>query len=450
MKIRRAVSLFLLTVLLTGLCLTPKTVSAEPLDVKATAALLVDLNGDVVLYEKAAKERRYPASITKVMTALLVLDAVDSGKLSLTQEITASESAFINLNPNGSSANIKPGEIMTVQDLLCCMLLVSANESCNILAEAVDGSVDAFVAHMNRRAEELGCEDTHYTNTHGLHDPQHYTTAWDIYLLAREVLKNDTLMALCNTISYNVPATNMSESRELHTTNSLISNWKILGYLYDGASGIKTGTTKEAGHCLVSSASRQGRQMVCVVLGCEGSGSTVESFSETARLYDYGFDNFSLRTVLKEDDLIQEVPVSLSKENSAVVVHPAQDTMVVLPNDAKIEDLKRTVTLRSETAMAPISAGDVLGEITLSYDGRDCATVDLLAQYDVSASRFLTAKYHVIQFFQKTVVQVVLIVLAVLIIALIVWLKVFRPRRRYHNHRRPRNTRRVYHGRRHR
>lgn len=450
MKFRRTVSLFLLTVLLTGLCLTPRTVSAEPLDVKATAALLVDLNGDVVLYEKNAGERRYPASITKVMTALLVLEAVDSGKLSLTQEITASETALMNLDSYGSSADIKPGEIMTVKDLLYCMLLVSANESCNILAEAVDGSVDAFVAHMNRRAEELGCEDTHFTNTHGLHNPDHYTTAWDIYLLAREAIKNDTLMALCNTLSYDVPATNMSESRELHTTNSLISNWKILGYLYEGASGIKTGTTDEAGHCLVSSASRQGRTMICVVLGCEGSGDTVESFSETARLYDYGFDNFSLRTVLREDDLIQEVPVSLSKENSAVVVHPAQDTMAILPNDVNPEDLERTVTLRSETAMAPITAGDVLGEITLSYEGRACATVDLLAQYDVTASRFLTVKYHVIQFFHKTVVQVILIVLAVLVIALIVWLKVLRPRRRYSSHRRPRNTRRVYHGRRHR
>ncbi len=446
MKIRRIVSLFLLSILMTGLLLTPQAAALEAIDAKATAALLVDLDGDIVLYGKNEHEKRYPASITKVMTALLVLEAVDEGKLSLTQEITASKSAFKGLDPDGSSAGIEPGETMTVENMLYCMLLVSANETCNILAEAVDGDVPTFVEHMNRRAEELGCKDTHFANTNGLHDPNHYTSAWDIYLIAREAMKNETFMTICNTIAYEVPATNKSEARELHTTNSLISNWRILGYLYDGASGIKTGTTDEAGHCLVSSASRHGRTLICVVLGCKGEGDAIESFSESARLYDYGFNNFSSQIILEENEMIQEVPVALSKENSAVVVHPANDVTAILPNDVKPEDLERTITLNNETALAPIAAGDVLGKITISYDGRECASADLLAQYDVSASRFLTVKYQIIQFFHKTWVQVVLVLLIILAIAIFVWVKFFRRNRRYGGRRPQYKGRRSYRG----
>lgn len=446
MKIRRIVSLFLLSILMTGLLLTPQAAAIEAIDAKATAALLVDLDGDMVLYGKNENEKRYPASITKVMTALLVLEAVDEGKLSLTQEITATESAFKNLDPDGSSAGIEPGETMSVENMLYCMLLVSANETCNILAEAVDGDVPTFVEHMNRRAAELGCKNTHFANPNGLHNPDHYTTAWDIFLIAKEAMKNETFMTICNTIAYEVPATNKSEPRELHTTNSLISNWRILGYLYDGASGIKTGTTDEAGHCLVSSASRNGRTLVCVVLGCAGDDTHVESFSETARLYDYGFNNFSTQLILEKNEMIQEVPVALSKESSAVVVHPANDVTATLPNDVNPEDLERTITLNSETALAPIAAGDVLGKITISYNGHECASADLLAQYDVSASRFLTVKYQIIQFFHKTVVQIVLVILAILAIAIFVWFKFFRRNRRYGGRRPQRRGRRSYRG----
>ncbi len=448
MKIRRIVSLFLLSILMTGLLLTPQAAALEAIDTKATAALLVDLDGDMVLYAKNETQKRFPASITKVMTALLVLEAVDEGKLSLTQEITAKESAFKGLDPDGSSAGIEPGETMSVENLLYCMLLVSANETCHILAEAVDGDVPTFVEHMNRRAQELGCTNTHFVNPSGLHNPDHYTTAWDIFLIAREAMKNETFMKLCNTVAYEVPATNKSEPRELHTTNSLISNWRILGYLYDGASGIKTGTTEEAGHCLVSSASRNGRTLICVVLGCKGNDNTIESFSETARLYDYGFNNFSTQTVLEKNEMIQEVPVALSKESSAVVVHPAHDATAILPNDVKPEDLTRTVTLNAETALAPIAAGDVLGKITLSYNDRECATVDLLAQYDVSASRFLTVKYQILQFFHKTLVQVILVLLVLLAAGIFVWIKFFRPNRRYGARRPQYKGHRSYRGRR--
>lgn len=443
MKFRRILSVFLLTTLLCSLFLTPAA-ALERVEVNAKAALLVDTAGDVVLYDKNAHKTMYPASITKVMTALVVLDAVESGKIRMDQMVTASEGAFFDMEPDGSTAGIKPGEAMSVKDLIYCMMLVSANEACNILAEAVSGNVKDFMVLMNQKAAQLGMKDTHYVNTSGLHNPDHYTTAWDIYLLAKEALKNETLMTVCNTLAYTVPPTNMAGERELHTTNSLISNWRILGYLYDGAEGIKTGTTEEAGNCLLSSAVRGGRRLVCVVLGCDGSGDVIESYSDSARLYDYGFDNFSMRTVLTDDEMIKEVPVALSKETNYVVVHPARDAEAILPNDIDVSatstDLTRTVTLTAETAYAPIATGDVLGEITITYGDQVCAKVPLLAQYDVSASKFLTAKYQLIQFLSQTIVQICIVLLAILILLFWIWWKFLRRKRRYgksggHRHR---------------
>ena len=309
MKIRRFLSVFLLTCLLCAL-FTPQALALEDPDIRAKAAILVDGDSGTVLYDKNIHEELPMASITKVMSALLVLEAVDRGQLRMDQEVTASQTSMKGMVEDGSTADIQVGETLTVEQLLYCMLVISANETCNILGEAVSGTVDAFVEKMNQRAQELGCENTHFAIT-------------------REAMKHDVFMTIVNTKAYTVPATNMTDKeRELHSTNALISNWRMTGYLYSGAQGIKTGTTDAAGHCLVSSAIRGSRTLISVVLGCEEvktetGGSRVESFTETARLFDWGFDNFSDRTVLEENELICEVPVALSNEVATVAVHPA-------------------------------------------------------------------------------------------------------------------------------
>ena len=449
MKIRRILSVFLLAVLLT-VSFTPAAAAAQAPEVNARAALLVDTEKDIVLYGKNEHERMYPASITKVMTALLVLEAVERGELSLDQNVTASQEAIDNMDPEGSSAGIEKGEVMSVKNLLYCALMVSANEACDVLAVELDGSIKAFVERMNQRAAELGCEDTHFANTTGLHHVDHYTTAWDIYLIAREAMKNETFMTICNTLAYDVPATNKNDSRELHTTNSLISNWRILGYLYDGAEGIKTGTTDEAGYCLLSSAVRSGRRLVCVVLGCEGQGTNIKTYTDSAKLYDYGFYNFSTKTILTEDEMICEVPVELSKETNYVVVHPSYSAETILPNDVDPATLERTVKLDQEVAFAPIVKGQILGTISLSYEGEVRATVPLLAQYDVSASKFLTAKYQVLQFLSRREVQLAIIAVVVLAVLIVLWWKLLRPRRRYGSRTGRRGRSRTYRGRRRR
>ena len=390
MKIRRILSVFLLTVLMVSLMLTPQAYALPALEIKAKAAVLVDADEGRIIFGQNEQEREYPASITKVMTALLTLEAVDAGKLSLDQPITAS--AVVNdQDPEGSSAGIEEGEVLTVEQLLYCLLLVSANEAADILAETVSGSREAFVELMNQRAQELGCTGTHFANTNGLHDVNHYTTAYDIYLFFREAMKHETFMTITGSVAYEVPATNKSEARELHTTNSLLSNWRILDYLYDGVDCGKTGSTPEAGYCLVSSCLRDGKRLVAVVLGAEGEGTHIESFSESARLYNYGYDNFSKQLVVSTEDVFRQ-PVALSKETDCVMLYPAENAEAFLPSDVTKDQLEQTVTLKNEVADAPITRGQEMGTLTISYNGQVCVTVPLLAQADVSASRFLVAK----------------------------------------------------------
>ena len=453
MKLRRIAALFLALSLSFALLCVPAH-AVEDIDIDATAVLLLDGESEAVLFEENAHARRYPASITKVMTALLVLEAIDRGELRFEQEITATESAVSGLPADASTAGIKGGEVLTVEQLLYCLMVSSANEVGNIFAEELCGSVTAFVDEMNRRATELGCEDTHFVNTSGLPDDNHYTTAWDIWLFTREAMKHDAFMTICNTKAYTIPATNLSGERELHSTNLLISNWRALGYLYSGAQGIKTGTTDAAGHCLVSTAVRADRRLVSVVLGCGEmpdpiNGGTVSmSFTETARLFDWGFENFSLRTVLTEDEMISEVPVLLSQQTSHVVVHPAYDATVVLPNDLAIEDLERTVKLDREEVNAPIMAGDRLGEITLSYGDKEYATVPLLAMSDVAASRFLIMKTAIIDFFSNRLVHIALVLLVIIIVLILLFGRRVMQRRRYGSKRNRRQQHRAYRGRR--
>ena len=306
---------------------------------------------------------------------------------------------------------------------------------------------------MNQRAQELGCEDTHFANTTGLTQSGHYSSAWDIYLITREAMKHDDFMTIVNTKAYTVPATNMTEKeRELHSTNALISNWRMTGYLYSGAQGIKTGTTDAAGHCLVSSAIRGSRTLISVVLGCEEvksekGGTRVESFTETARLFDWGFDNFSTRTVLEENELICEVPVALSNEVATVAVHPAYAAEAVLPKDLELDQLQRTVDC-AESVNAPVTTGDELGTITISYDGTDYVTVPLLAVADVSASRFLLAKHAIVQFFSRTPVKIASVVLVVLVIAVLLWFRLYGRTRRYGRASSKRYRQHAYRGRR--
>ena len=435
MKKYRLASL-LLSLLLTAAILSPAAHAAPAPEIMAGAALLMDAANDEVLFEKNADQKMYPASLTKVMTALLVLEEVDAGHLSLDQVITASNTFSAGLTANGSTQDIQAGEQMSLRDLLYCLLVASANEASNILAETVDGSVPAFVERMNQRALALGCVNTHFANPHGLHDADHYTTAHDIYLIARAAMENDTFRTIVSTRSYEIPATNMHKARLFYSTNALLVTWYYReSYIYDKTIGIKTGTTDEGGYCLLSAAEDGEDYLISVVLNApllekEDGGSDRRQFTESRELFKWGFSNFTRRQIVDTATPLAQVDVTLSQTDH-VLVRPAHQLERTLPRDLKLEDIKQEITLDAETVQAPVSAGQALGKLTLTYQGEELGTVDLVAVSGAERSRLLYYLDQIQSFFQHAGVKLIAVVLILLLALFILRKTVLRPRSRY-------------------
>ena len=443
--------------LLACLCALPAAALDDPAP-QCGAAIIVDGDYGDVLYEYNGYEKMYPASITKIMTSLLVLEAVEKGQITLDQPITASTSAVV--VPEGSStANpaIQAGEVLTVEQLLYCDLISSANEACNILAETVGGSIENFVDMMNAKARELGMEGTHFVNPHGFHDEDHYTTAYDITIMARAAMEYDTFRTIVSTATYTIPATNLAGERVLHTTNALIGNWIYDNYLYSKAIGIKTGSTTPAGQCLASAAvDDDGRTYYCVVLGAQtvdnGDGTTTRySFYESRRLLEWAFDNFRRVTLLDEntEGVLREVEVTLSDETDHVIVQPVGSIEATLPTDYDASQVQFQVEL-ADSVEAPVEKGTKLGTVTVVYNDVTYGTLDLVAADSVVRSDF--------QYYVKTVqdylamwwVRALIVLAVVLIVFLVVWLGVIRPRRKRRYRYSSRSGGRRYQGRRRR
>lgn len=387
----RILSSFLILILLCSVF--PYTVlAADKLgEVKAAAALLVDTQYETVLYEKNSNERRPPASITKVMTALLVFEAIDRGDLTVDSIITTTGSAIADITADSSTQNIRPGEEMSVSNLLYCLLCPSANEAANILGEAVSGNLPTFIETMNTRAAELGMTNTHFMNPHGLHHNEHYSSAHDIYLMVREAMKHPLFQKIVSTGTYTVPATNLSPKRTLINTNALLTARKYPGYTYNSVTGVKTGHTPEAGYCLVSAAREKERALLAVVLGAEtvtnqdGSRSRMQ-FSESKRLLKWGFSAFNAQTILGKDTILREIPVSNGKGVSHVVGIPSAEIVAIMPVSYDPQNLITDIALTQEGVAAPVAQGQLLGSVTLTYEGNNYGTVDLIAANAVELS----------------------------------------------------------------
>ncbi len=336
--------------------------------VNAKAAVLLELNSNTVIYSFNADERLYPASLTKIMTCML---ALDYGKLD--DIVTVSEGALQGLHEDGSSAGLVAGEQMSLRNLLYCMMLSSANEACNVVAEYISGDVESFVELMNQKAAALGCKGTHFANPHGLHDENHYTTANDLCIIARKALENPTFCDITSTTTYTVPATNMSEPRYLVTTNYLTSRETVSDYYYPKASGIKTGFTTPAGRCLISTATDGNLKFLSVLLGAEtellDDGNVwYHSFSETAHLFDYGFDNFAYAEVLTDLQNLDQVEVKNAAGNGMVVLKSTESVDALLPKNYDKSKITSEYTLDNGMLEAPLDAGEVVGTVYVYYN----------------------------------------------------------------------------------
>lgn len=404
------------------------------------AALLMDAETGTVLYDLNGDDKNYPASITKIMTALLTLEAVERGELSLDQVVTVPEGFGADLELGGTSQNLKVGEEFSVHELLYCALVASANDACNALAYAVAGDVPSFVSRMNRRAEELGLTGTHYINAHGLHNEEHYTTAHDIAVLTRLALENETFAELVSTKSHTVPPTNLTGERRFSSTNALLLPIYDGKYVYSRAIGVKTGTTKAAGKCLVSAAEKDEKRLICVILGTEdveeeNGKRTRTVFVESKRLLEWGFDSFSQRTLLNTSTPLAEVAVTLSADVTAVAVKPQSAITAILPRDLDPAEFQRDITLYADSVEAPVEAGQELGEITVRNGDDVYGTVKLVAVAGAERSELLSNVKATKDFFDLTAVKVALGLLVAAAVLLIVRFGVLGKRRsRYEGH----------------
>ena len=396
-----------------------KAAAGEAPATNATAALLISPDSGMVLYEKNADEKRYPASTTKIMTALLTLENVED----LNETVTAEDIDFANVTADSSNAGIKIGETVRVIDLLYALMLPSANEAAYMLARHVGGTSEKFVDMMNSRAEELGCTGTHFCNPCGLHEDDHYTTARDLYLMAREVMKYDTFTNIVDTVQYRMPKTNMHEERIILTTNQLIfSSYNAWAYPYN--KGIKTGHTSQAGNCFVGYAEYGDAKLYSVVLGCNSSSeqypTVASSFTDTKDLCAWGFSHFKTKTVARKGDTLGHVKVELSTATDQLVLTAKNDLTALLPDDVDVEALEAQPNL-PDSVDAPIKAGDVIGSMTYSYNGTSYGTVELVALSDVELSRVLYYADKLSNFFQSTVFKIVLVAAAIFIVLYILF-----------------------------
>lgn len=335
--------------------------------VDAVSAILIEAGSGAVLYEQNADEALCPASVTKTMTMLLVLEAVDSGKISLDDTVSASENAA---SMGGSQIFLSPGEEMTVDDLLKSMIVASANDAAVALAEYVCGSEEAFVARMNERAKELGCKNTHFENPTGLDDTAsgHVMSARDIAVISREVIKHELV--------YNYSTIWMDTIRDgafgLTNTNRLIR-------FYKGATGLKTGSTSKAKFCISATAERGGLTLIAVIM----AAPTRDIRNEAAKsLFDYGFANYSLYT--DEPEEFENIYVTGGKENLTGGVSSGFSAVVSKGDAGRIEK----VTDVPEKLSAPIVKGEKIGTVTYILDGKSIGTSDILAAESVDKITF--------------------------------------------------------------
>ena len=360
---KKLISILLSAVLL--LCVLP-AVRAEGLDVPAPSAILMDAATGTVLYEKNADEKLPPASVTKIMTLLLVMEALDSGRIGWDDMVTASEVAAAK---GGSQVYLEVGEQMSMDEMLKSVVVSSANDCATALAEHVAGSEAAFVEKMNARAAELGMENTHFVNCTGLDDgenaSEHLTTARDIAIMSRELLTHEEIKKYTTIWMDTV----RNGQFGLSNTNKLVR-------FYEGTTGLKTGYTSTAGHCLSASAERDGMELIAVVLHCE---SSTDRFRSAKALLDYGFANYALADTQPEEPL-QPVRVILGEESTLTPV--LRQTAPILVEKGELAGITKTVTLCQEVE-APVEAGQQLGTLTLSTSTRTLAEIPIIAPQSV-------------------------------------------------------------------
>lgn len=341
--------------------------------------MLADLETGKVLASENVDEKVYPASTTKILTAIIAIE-----NCNLKDTVTATREAIDPIGLNHSNMGILVGEELTVEDLLYGLLVHSANDAANVLGVHISGNLEDFSTLMNEKAQELGMTNTNFVNAHGYHDDDHYTTVGDLAKVTIYAMKNELFQEIVKTPRYEIPPTNKyKETRYLSNTNMFISGNKTQKHLYKNCIGVKTGSTDEAGNCLISAAEENGTKLFAVVMKCknDGLGDGAYSTTDSKALFEWGFKNFAYKEIPSPDDLnvIASLEVKEAKGNIPASLIAKDSLGVLLPISVKDGDIKRTVKLTEEKVYAPVKKGTVLGSVTYTLDGEVLGTLPLVS-----------------------------------------------------------------------
>ncbi len=421
--VKKFLSVLLITVII--ICSFSFSASASfnsLLETEADIVLLVSTDDETIILDKNANKRTAPASLTKIVTCILVLEKCPD----LSAKVTCKKESIAGLvEKNAVTVGILAGETLTIKDLLYCMMLPSAADATNVLADYVGGGIDNFVVMMNEFVKGLGCKDTKFVNPHGLDsDPNGYTTANDLYKITKYALENNMFKEITGTLKYDVaPTEKYPHVRYLHNTNKTM-NPGIPDYYHKAITGVKTGTTDAAGRCLISTASQDGYNYMLIVMNApqyDIDNDNVEenvALTDTKKIYNWAFDNIELTKVTNTNDVVKVVDVKYNSKIDHLRLLPAEEISALVPIGTESGSLAvRAIESETKTpAKAPIKKGDVLGKAEILYGDTVVGTVDLVAADDVRFNIFVWIFEILKMLFSTLIFKILLGVFAVLVI----------------------------------
>ncbi len=353
-------------------------INAQDFEIFAPSAVLIDAKTGTILFEKNKDEKHFPASTTKIMTTLLTLENCKN----LEDKVKMSHNAIYSIEPGSSHIAMNEGETLTVEQSLYGLLLASANEVANALAEYISTNINDFCKLMNERAKQLGCKNTNFVNAHDFHNENHYTSAYDLALIMKEDIKYEEFNKIISTKRYDIPPTEKQpETRILYNTNKMIQSGK---YFNENVIGGKTGYTDEAGHTLVIYAKKNDMQLISVVMAEENSNA----YLDTTKLLDYGFSKFHNVELLKTNDYQKNCVVTQKYKNKTldidtVNIYPQKDIILNLPDSINKEDLKLTAKL-PEKISAPVNKNKSVGQISVIYKNQILEKINLVPEENIN------------------------------------------------------------------
>ena len=425
----------ILSLLLAAVCVTvPFSASASNYDIdfklNCGTVYMVNTDTKTEMYAYNADVKRYPASTTKIMTYIVTVESITdikNTKVDIKSDIIHSLDGT-----ESSTAGLEEyiGKQLSVYDLLCCLMIKSGNDAAMVLADYVGkGNVAAFADLMNKKAKELGCTGTHYVNPHGLHDEEQYTTAKDLYKITEYAMGLAYFTEICSMSSYYLP----DSDYPLVATNYLIDEGRGGEYYYPYATGIKTGTTDEAGYCLVASAVRDGYSYVCIALDApcvDSDGNWIDdngAMWDCINMFDWAFDNFEIRTVVDKETPVCSVELKSAWNKDSLLLIPESNCSAILPYYAKSSDVIVTPTV-PDSVEAPVKKGSLIGTAEITYNDEVLATINLVASESVDRSEVVKVTNTVKTAAFSAWVMVPLITLAVLFVAYIILVTILKRR----------------------